>query len=893
MSETKRDFFVSYNKADAKWAQWIAEVLEAEGYTTILQAWDFRPGGNFVLDMHNALISSERFIAVLSPNYLSSSYAQAEFAAAFTRDPNSEKRVLIPVRVADFEPEGLYAAIVYIDLFGLDDKSAKKALIQGVDIESIPRNRPGFPGSAKVRFPGSLPFNNLPYIRNNYFSGRDETLESINNAFHSKDSVTSTQIISGLGGVGKTQIALEYAYRHAIEYDWIWWVAAETEGTVMASYKDFAVKMKLLEGEQYDKDVIFETVFNWLDTHCGWLFIFDNVEEPTRDSLWWPKNNKGNILITTRKRPNNFGETIDISMFSESEAVFFLSKRTGIAEDSDGALKLSDRLGYLPLALEQAAAYIVNTDSSYSEYFGFLQEYGLDMLEDVDGVINYDRPVTATWGISINRIKDEAASQLLYLCAYLASENIVPELFSEHAEHCPSPLKEMLSNTPKVRKVWAMLVNYSLLRNQGEQRYSMHRILQEVIRKELQDDTQWAQYVLILLYVAYDFDYGNVDSHNNFLQLSPHVEAFMRSCASSLTDDDTQKLIADLYNIGGYGYDALGEYAKALEWYEKALIIREKVLGREHPDVATIYNNIAFLYYNYGDFAEASEWHGKALAIREKVLGKEHPDTAASYNNIALVYLKQGSFVEALEWFEKSLTIQEKVLDKGHPDIAATYNNIALVYSYQGDNTEALEWYEKALVIQEKVLDKEHPDIAKTYNNIAFVYSRLGEYSNALEWYEKALVVFEKVLGKEHPDVAINYNNIATVYICLGDYPEALAWNKRALLIQEKVFGKEHLDIATTCNSIALAYFCQGEYAKALEWYERALIIQEMLLGKEHLTTAATDNYIALVYSYQGEYGEALERFEKVLVVYENMLGIEHPDTMTVKENIAIAKERI
>ena len=225
---------------------------------------------------------------------------------------------------------------------------------------------------------------------------------------------------------------------------------------------------------------------------------------------------------------------------------------------------LSKRLGYLPLALEQAAAYIVNTDSSYFEYLDRLAEHKLTLLEEIDGVINYDKPVTVTLKISIDNINDEATHQLLYLCSYLASENIDPELFSENKDYCPSPLKEALSNSIKADKIWAKLRNHSLLLKQDVPGYSMHRILQEVIRKELQNDSQWARYVLELLNAAYTFEYGDVDSHNSFLQLSPHVEAFLNTCTTFLMDDEAQKGIAALYSEGGYGNQYLGDYAKAL-----------------------------------------------------------------------------------------------------------------------------------------------------------------------------------------------------------------------------------------------------------------------------------------------------------------------------------------
>ena len=748
------------------------------------------------------------------------------------------------------------AAYTYALIESLPTKDANQEKIQMNDKESSLNDddsKAHVSSRAKVRFPGSMPFNNLPYLRNEYFSGRDETLENINNAFHSESTVALTQTITGMGGVGKTQTALEYAYRYSDEYEYIWWVTAETEDAVVTSYKDFAVKLGLLDNEQYDKAVIIETVLNWMNTHPGWLFIFDNVEEPTRDSPWWPRNNKENILITTRRHPNNIGKTLDINIFSEDEAVSFLTKRTGIADDSSASI-LSERLGYLPLALEQAAAYIVNTDSSYFEYIDRFDEHKLILLEEIDGIINYNKPVTVTLKISIDNMKDdEAARQLLYLCSYLASENIDPGLFRENLEHCPSPLKETLSNSIETDKIWAKLRNYSLLQKQDASGYSMHRLLQKVIRKELQSDTQWARHVLDVLHAAYRIEYGTVDTHNSFIQISPHIEVCIGVCTYLQLDDTAQEIIASLYDLGGRGFYSLGNYEKALEWYEKALAIREKVLGEEHPDTASTYNNMATTFEKQHKYEKALDLYEKALAIREKVLGEEHPDTATIYNNMALTYDYRGSPEKALEWYEKALAIRKKVLGEEHPDTATTYNNIALAYTHKRDYGKAIEWYTKALSVFERVLGVEHLYTATTYSNIGYLYSELGDYGKALQWCISAVPIFEKVLGKEHYDTTAPYHIIIDVYYRLGDYSRTQEWLEKVIIIYEKALGQEHPDIATAYNNIGILQEKRGRYEKALVWYGKALAIREKVLGIEHPDTIAIKSCITdVVNAMQG-----------------------------------------
>jgi tetratricopeptide (TPR) repeat protein len=195
-------------------------------------------------------------------------------------------------------------------------------------------------------------------------------------------------------------------------------------------------------------------------------------------------------------------------------------------------------------------------------------------------------------------------------------------------------------------------------------------------------------------------------------------------------------------------------------------------------------NYFAELHIKTGNYKEPENLLLKAIEIRERILGTQHPNTAITYNNIGFVYDNQGDYPKALAFYQKALKIREKVLGIEHPDTATTYNNIGGVYYIQGDYPKALEFYQKALKIQEKVLGIEHPDTATTYNNIGFVYHTQGDYPKALEFYQKALKIKEKVLGIEHPDTARTYNNIGAVYGTQGDYPKALEFYQKALKTQ-------------------------------------------------------------------------------------------------------------
>jgi len=297
------DFFISYNKADKSWAEWTAWTLEESGYTTVLQAWDFRPGSNFVLEMQRAATEAERTIAILSPSYLNALYTQPEWAAAFVQDPTGEKGTLLPVCVQKCDLKGLLPAIIYIDLVDLDETTARDALLQGISRErNKPSTEPHFPGDARrsvteqPRFPGALPrIWNVPHNRNPNFTGREEHLANLKAALSSGRPAALTQAIHGLGGVGKTQLALEYAYRNAAEYDIVWWVRSEEPATLASDYASLANALDLPEKEATDQELIIKAVKQWLEQNPKWLLVFDNVKDPADVRNYIPQGKTGHV----------------------------------------------------------------------------------------------------------------------------------------------------------------------------------------------------------------------------------------------------------------------------------------------------------------------------------------------------------------------------------------------------------------------------------------------------------------------------------------------------------------------------------------------------------------------------------------------------------------------
>ncbi|QIR41386.1 tetratricopeptide repeat protein [Tolypothrix sp. PCC 7910] len=330
-----------------------------------------------------------------------------------------------------------------------------------------------------------------------------------------------------------------------------------------------------------------------------------------------------------------------------------------------------------------------------------------------------------------------------------------------------------------------------------------------------------------------------------------------------------------------------GKYSAAIPLAERALAIREKVLGKEHPNVAQSLNNLAELYRVQGSYAKAEPLYLRSLAILEKVLGKEHPNVAQSLNNLAELYRVQGSYAKAEPLYLRSLAILEKVLGKEHPNVATSLNNLAALYDSQGNYAKAEPLYLRSLAILEKILGKEHPNVATSLNNLAAFYRVQGSYAKAELLYLRSLAIREKVLGKEHPNVATSLNNLAELYDSQGNYAKAEPLYLRSLAILEKVLGKEHPNVATSLNNLAAFYRVQGSYAKAEPLYLRSLAILEKVLGKEHPDVATSLNNLAALYDSQGNYAKAEPLYLRSLAILEKVLGKEHPDVATSLNNLA------
>jgi hypothetical protein len=492
-ASAKWDFFVSYTQADRSWAEWIAWELEEQGHRVLVQAWDFVPGTSWVQGMQSGVTHSARMIALLSPTYLSSVYGQAEWQAVWGTDPLGNRRKLLTVRVADCDRPGLLGPIVGIDVFGVPEAKAQARLRDMVTRATTRRAKPGekpsFPTAQRAipheaRFPGALPqVWNIP-ARNPNFTGRASALTALAAELAASGTMTVTSV-RGMGGVGKTQLANEYAHLHATHYDLVWWIAAEEPALIADQFARLAAAMGLEPGQ--DAEMVRLEVHQRLRETPGWLLIFDNADTADDIRGWLPPSllspgAPGHVLVTTRRDGfTSLGAVHDLDVVDEVEAMQILRARVPQIGD-EVAGQIAAELGRLPLALEQASAYITRSRRSPGDYLQLLRTRA-QQLYGQGKVASREETIATLWTLSFDRIGQEepAALQLLAICAYLAPVPIPLDLFTAHPDQLSAPLDTKVTDDLDFTDVVATIVDYSLAKRELDG-LLLHRLVQGALR---------------------------------------------------------------------------------------------------------------------------------------------------------------------------------------------------------------------------------------------------------------------------------------------------------------------------------------------------------------------------------------------------------------------------
>jgi hypothetical protein len=848
------DFFVSYTQVDRAWAEWIAWQLEAAGYSTVLQAWDFVPGSDWAHEMQRATAATPRMIAVLSAAYLESAYGEAEWRIAFANDPTGERGLLVPVRVEEVQPPGLLRTRVYVDLVGLSRQSARARLLEGIDHRRPkPDREPPFPGRSSgarattVRepdFPGQGPeVTNLP-ARNPDFVGRAELLELLHEEFRARTGVAVTQAraVHGLGGVGKTQLVLEYAHRHASDYDLVWWIGAERVTTAAAALA--ALARQLGVEETADQGEMVDQLFDRLRHRDRWLLIYDNADEPDQLAQLLPPGGSGHVLVTSRYRAwGRVAEPLPLDVLRRDESVALLRRRTGSRADA-GATALAELLGDLPLALEEAAAYIEESQVGLTEYLGLARERMVELF-GLGQPVDDEQRVAATWSVSLDRVRAQvpAAEALLNLCGFLAPGDIPRELPRHDPERLPPPLSQAARDPLVYNQAVRVLGRYSLAVVTPSS-LGVHPLVQAVVRTRLgpEGERQWAGMVVSLLSESFPDRSWEVAAWPTCQRLLPHVLAATEHAQRLGVSGEEDGWLLDRASAYLHGR---GQPRQARPVAERALAMTRAALGPDDPATGERHATLGLVLQDLGELAPARVELERALAIMEATLGPDHPEVGMLGAKLGGVLQGLGDLTGARTQLQRALNVMEATLGPDHPEVGDVRNQIAHLLWERWDLVGARAQLERALVIYEATFGPAHPAVATVRSNLGSVLQDLGnqggaraELEQARAELERALAVFEAVLGCDHPEVATARSKLGGVLLELGDLAGARVQLQRALTVMEAALGPDHPDVAIFSAKLGDVLRGLGDLAGARVQLQRALTIFEAALEPEHPNVA-------------------------------------------------------
>lgn len=678
----------------------------------------------------------------------------------------------------------------------------------------------------------------VPYRRNPFFTGRENVLTHLYELLTRQQAAALTQsyALSGLGGIGKTQIALEYAHRYRQQYQSVFWLTTDTPESLLTGSVRLADLLDLPEKHEQDQARCIQAARRWLETHTAWLLILDNADalDVVRDIL--PDNPAGHILLTTcAQAVGSIASSLEVSNMSLDEGVLLLLRRARLlaldiplerasAAEREAAEAIVRALDGLPLALDQAGAYIEETGCSLSDYMALYHTRRADLLQR-RGNLSPDHPdsVSATLSLSFERVEqaNAAAAELLRLCAFLYADAIPEAMLLAGGAELGAELQPLVADPLLWNEAIAALRGYSLVRRDAEAKaLAMHRLVQEALKDAMNREAyrKWAERAVRILNQGFpEVEYASWATCQAYL---PHAQA----CAIMIERENmVSSEAARLLHLAGVYLRERGLHKVAETLLQQALAMQQQMLGMEHPDSAGSMNDLAAFYHDQGNYAQAEQLYQQALMIREHVLGPEHLDTAETLHNLAVLYREQGLYAQAEPLAQRTLAIWEQVWGAEHPETAFGLNNLAMIYSKQGLYEQAEPLLKKALFIREQRLLPDDHRIAKSLHNLADLYQKQGKYEQAESLHSRGLAIHEQALGPEHPDTGRSLHLMALLYCDQGKYEEAEPFALRALTIHERNPGYMHPITRHMARTLADIYHAQGKYEQAEPLYQHIL----------------------------------------------------------------------
>ncbi|MEV0390433.1 FxSxx-COOH system tetratricopeptide repeat protein [Nonomuraea sp. NPDC050643] len=768
--------------------------------------------------------------------------------------------------------------------------------------------------------------------RNMNFTGRDLLLGRLRGGIGEKITAVVPHALHGLGGVGKTQMAIEYAYRFREEYDVVWWIPADQPGLVRSNLAQLATRLGVpgptSTGIEDAANAVLEALRRG-EPYARWLLIFDNADEPEDLTDLLPPG-PGDVLITSRNhRWASVVEAVAIDVFTREESVEFLKKRMRRAIGDAEADRLAEALGDLPLALEQAAALQTETGMPSEEYLRLLKEQTASLLSE-GKPSEYPVSMTAAWGLSVAKLKEflPEAMELLRCCAFFGPEPIPRAVFRPVRGPVRPEITELLADPIRLSKAISRLGRYALVRIEsetGERTLQVHRLIQALLREELPADLQeeirlevhsllvgadpgdpinpdhWPRYDALLAHVGpvrvassrreevRDFALNiltYLNSSGNHAAASTHMATFLRQWTADSGAQDVHVLRAQ--RAQGNLLRDMGRYTEAYELNQATLRLTRDTVGDRHSDTLILLNGIGADLRARGLFHEARDHDAESVRLHQEELGPEHPATLRAINSLALDYGLTSDYQGARTLLEEALNLAqlaEPTVSRG--TVLNMWTGLGRVVRLCGEFDYACDVSEDALAYGFEAFDADHPRILLAQKDLFIARLRTGEREKALALASDVHTRYTRLYGLDHPGTLAAATGLGNAMRHNALVEEAFALADDTMRRYPAMYGEEHPYNYGCASNVALMHRVLGRPRQARDLNRRSLAGIEAKLGRDHHYVLTIALNLASDLSDLGEIDEAIALEEDSYRRLRALLGDKHPTTLGAAANLA------
>lgn len=879
------EVLISYASFDRMWAEWIAAQLADLNLTAVLQEVDVSSAPTTTPELERRLASAGRAIILLSREYVKAGNAIRTWKMLAAREPVAGVAFLTTLRLDSGRLPVPFGDRTPIELANLTEGRARELLYESLKLPKSALPRKADEGVLRPRYPAHPPpYWNVPQ-RNVGFTGRTEMLESLRDRLAGSVTAMVQQTLYGLGGVGKTQIALEYAHRFAANYDLVWWISAEQTSLVRASLAELATELDLPAGPSVQErvDAVFDALRRGRPSP-RWLLVFDNADNPDELRPLLPQG-AGHVLVTSRNQAwMQLAAAVEVGVFQRRESVAYLSGRVpGLSEDE--AVMVAESLGDLPLAIEQAGAWLAETAMPVDRYLDLLHNQPTRILEE-RLPSGYPRSVTATWLVSLDRLRTEtpAAARMLELCALLGPAPIPTWLLSS-----PRFIEQLLPYDDRLRdpmrhgRLIREIGRYALASIDSERSsIEMHRLVQRVIRDEMDKSTRTANRETVhgILAGANPADTESPENWRRYAELRPHI----RPCrAVTSADPEVRRLISEMVRYLWLTSDFTG----CQELADLALQAWAEPFGPDDATTLVVRCNLANSLRSEARYDEALAIDQDVVERLTRTVGSDDAYALVAAGGLAADLRAKGDYRTARELDEQTVLRWRETYGEDHPRTLNAANNLALSLRFVGEFEPATAIDEENFHRRRRIQGEQHLYTLSSANNYGRDLRDVGDFVRSQEILDENLRLCREVLGEENPETWRAAKNLAVTLRKLGHFEAARALTADVLSRCLRRQGPLHPDTLACEMNLACDESALGDHTAARRRAEDASARQRRKMGNDHPFTLACANNLSIFLGKVGEHEAARELGQQTVNWFHSRLGEEHPYTLCASVNLA------